>query len=179
MIRRDFLGFTAGAVAARTVLPVAAGAAPVQAAIPPAGDAHPDADLFAACAGAVAVWDEIDAMPGGQEDEVWYELSDRWADAINAVTDCRARTKAGCKAKARILILEMQATAPRPKATRNDGSRGGSPMTCCSERWRDRGRDAGGGGQCALSFAFWRREAGDGAILLLASCARGGSKCPM
>ena len=43
--RRDFLGFTAGAVAARTVLPMAAKAAP----IPVIAPGNPDAELIRQC----------------------------------------------------------------------------------------------------------------------------------
>ena len=45
--RRDFLGFTVDAVAARTVLPMAAKAAPLPAIAP--GN-HPGADLIRVCA---------------------------------------------------------------------------------------------------------------------------------
>ncbi len=111
--RRDFLAFTAGAVAARTVLPAAARAQEQSG--PSDGGDHPDAPLIAACAAAIAVWDRIEAMPPGQEDAVWDAAGAEWHDAIKAVTFIRARTALGRKAKARILILEMQGSPPPAK----------------------------------------------------------------
>ena len=68
---------------------------------------NPDSALFAACSRCVAAWDAIVAMPPGQEDEVWEALAAEWHDAVDAVSLIPARTRIGCKAKARVLILEM------------------------------------------------------------------------
>jgi hypothetical protein len=110
--RRHLLALTVGAIAARTLLPIAARAELVHGLPEVTSEGHPDAALITACAAAEAAWDEIEAMPRGQEDEVWEALSRRWNDAIAAVTNMRARTGAGCKAKARILLLDMEDQEP-------------------------------------------------------------------
>lgn len=100
-LRRDFLAFTAGAVAAKTVLPVARaevrhGGAP----------SHPDVDLIAVCAGHAA---KIQAYNQGDgdfaaldEDPLWtaYEAS------RDFISNAKPRTLEGVLAKARAAKAE-------------------------------------------------------------------------
>ena len=102
--RRDFLAFTAGAVATKTVLPLAAGAEPVQ---------HPDADLLAAAERFIEHERAIRAMPcdaSTEAEEEAQEADQRHMFSIQrALTleleTMRATTADGIAARARCLAV--------------------------------------------------------------------------
>ena len=108
-LRRDFLAFTAGAVAARTVLPRVGHAATLEAA-----PAHPDAELLALCAEFDA-WehrflatdfkaenDTPAAFAAQMEQERCRDAQDSLVDRM---CDLRAVTLEGQRARARSLLL--------------------------------------------------------------------------
>jgi hypothetical protein len=110
--RRDFLGFTAGVVVARTVLPIAAKAEEVVNTTTPAG--HPDADLlhlaerFIQHERAMQEW-PCEALPGTPEDERQYAEQSRMVDIQHSLTLqlglLRATTSDGIQARARCLAV--------------------------------------------------------------------------
>jgi hypothetical protein len=101
--RRDFLAFTAGAVAAHTVLPLAAKAAPVS----------PDARLIAYCREAIAIdneaerlWTVYIATESKEADAAFMAhtkaTNARWHDLVRAISSIPAITFEGMKAKAEV-----------------------------------------------------------------------------
>ncbi len=105
-LRRDFLAFTAGAVAARTVLPIAARAA----------EPHPDAAVFAACAAFAAADAAVTTAycvhPDTEHDE---EVSASDA-ALSAVAALRPITMAGMRAKAAVIATAFRWPLPATQA---------------------------------------------------------------
>ncbi len=102
-LRRDFLAFTAGAVAARTVLPLAAKTAPEG---QPSEGAHPDATLLTACASfavACAGIARINATPD-LTDEDAAPIIRQWNAPIDTITNLPATTLDGIRAKAQAVI---------------------------------------------------------------------------
>ncbi len=101
-LRRDFLAFTAGAVAARTVLPVAAraegvGGSPIL---------NPDAELIAACQDYLRLqrtWDAYCSnIPGDiEEDDPGYAMLEPLAELRERIVSMRATTQEGFLARAR------------------------------------------------------------------------------
>ena len=118
-LRRDFLGFTAGAVAARTVLPLAA-----RAETPPFVHAmspdHPDAKLIAAC----MAFEEADKAlydPDFDPDAPLDEHCIDWDAALGVVAELRPRTRIGLRAKASVVITALlRDIAPDPDMTMED-----------------------------------------------------------
>ncbi len=113
-LRRDFLGFTAGAVAARTVLPIAARAEtpPFVHAMSPA---HPDAALIAACMAHRSACDAVDAKMSEPCDSVDWTADAELAaenEALSVVADIRAMTLIGVKAKARAILAAFDRDIP-------------------------------------------------------------------
>ncbi len=109
--RRDFLAFTAGAVAAKTVLPLAARAEVRHVSAP---SEHPDAELIAVC----AEFDRLeqayidrggDYEPGSPEDDAAEAERDRLSAAqdplVARMCELRATTREGQAARARSLAL--------------------------------------------------------------------------
>ncbi len=92
-LRRDFLGFTAGAVAARTVLP----------AVARAESAHPDAGLIADSIEYYALQKAGAALPNEAEDAI-YAVWDRAHEVFARVVRTKPKTLIGLKAKARVVI---------------------------------------------------------------------------
>ena len=107
--RRDFLAFTAGAVAARTVLPIGARAET------PTPGSHPDADLIRICAEHAVNLETYnrDGGEGGIEnpDPLW----DAYAATRDAITAAQPQTLDGMLAKARAAKAEAG-------AARSDGT---------------------------------------------------------
>ncbi len=103
-LRRDFLGFTAGAVVARTILPVAARVAERPPFIPAMSPDHPDAALIAACMAFMKAEAALFAVPDDAPDDAHSEATDRYHDRHKALIDIRATTLAGLKAKTRAVI---------------------------------------------------------------------------
>ena len=86
--RRDFLGFTAGAVAARTVLPMAAKAAP----IPVIAPGNPDAELIRVCNEHVTNLHASNASSIDTDEDPLWDAYERTRDAISGA---KPRTLAG------------------------------------------------------------------------------------
>ncbi len=104
--RRDFLAFTAGAVAARTVLPAAA-----------MSPDHPDAKLIAACMAFEAA-DKALYHPDFDPDAPLDEQCIDWDAALAAVAELRPRTRIGLQAKASVVVTALQRDiAPDPDMT--------------------------------------------------------------
>jgi hypothetical protein len=101
-VRRDFLAFTAGAVAAKTVLPFGARAETIQ-----------DRDLMARCAAfcqAQADWDTANATPGW-DDKAINALSERWEAALKSVLACAPPTTPSERvALARAALIALRIT---------------------------------------------------------------------
>ena len=123
-LRRDFLAFTAGAVAAKTVLPIGARAAPLP--------SHPDAALL----GVIGRFMELEREymdlfddPSSIEDDHAHDLAaDRIAEAqdplLDALCSLRATTAEGIKARALCLLLADQEMDPEQDAEDHPEQRG-------------------------------------------------------
>ncbi len=92
-LRRDFLGFTAGAVTARTILPAAARA----------DEAHPDASLIADSIKYYDLQKLGAALPDEDREEI-YAVWDRAHEVFARVVRTKPKTLIGLKAKARVVI---------------------------------------------------------------------------
>jgi hypothetical protein len=109
-LRRDFLAFTAGALVAKTVLPIAAMAevSQVEKATP-----HPDAELLRLCAESSALAAQSDALIDGVEDyklPCWVEaeaLGDQAYDLKERVAAMPALTIEGMQAKAAFVVADL------------------------------------------------------------------------
>ena len=110
-LRRDFLAMTAGAVAAKTVLPMAARA---QVQVPIGGKLNPDATLLAACTAFLTHWDAMPVATGRarvcgtpechRHEEAVEAHVERGDELAEPVIGMPATTLAGLQAKARVLI---------------------------------------------------------------------------
>ena len=120
--RRDFLGFTAGAVAARTVLPMAAKAAPM----PVIAPGNPDAELIRLCAEHVANMRAYNRDGGLEDIDKPDPLWDAYERTRDAITEAKPCTLAGMQAKARAAKAEAL-------TSRTDGTE--SPEGTPAEAW--------------------------------------------
>ncbi len=112
--RRDLLGFTAGAVAARTVLPIAA-RAETSSFVHAMSPAHPDATLIAACMAHRAAWDAVETKLSEPCDSIdWTADAELAAEdkALSVVAGIRATTLIGVKAKARSILAAFDRDIP-------------------------------------------------------------------
>jgi hypothetical protein len=107
--RRDLLAFTAGAVAARTVLPLAAKAT----------ETHPDAELIRICGAFDATWQQycdccFDADPGSPEEDLAMAEQAHYLnimkDLAKQMYALRASTQDGLVARVRSQALWEQYT---------------------------------------------------------------------
>jgi hypothetical protein len=100
-LRRDFLAFTGGAIAARTVLPMAAQAETVQ---------HPDANLIGACDEYVRLQQKFEtrlaALPGDiPDDDPAWSILDPIDDLKDKIATLQATTPEGHFARARCIAF--------------------------------------------------------------------------
>jgi hypothetical protein len=105
-MRRDFLAFTAGAVVAKTVLPIAAEAKGVSFLQTSPSTADPDAILIALCATFSRACGEIrrlNATEGCADEDMDAAVEAFWAP-IGGIIDTPATTKASIQAKAQAMI---------------------------------------------------------------------------
>jgi hypothetical protein len=113
-LRRDFLAFTAGAVVAKTVLPLAAKAAPV-----------PEPDLHAACA---RFWEAHDVLERWNRheisltDETATPLTAQWHDAMVEISNHQTRTVEGIRAKAKVMLAGFDFNIPTGLTETVEGS---------------------------------------------------------
>lgn len=119
-LRRDFLSMTAGAVAARTVLPIVAKAEDDMRSVDAKGSSHPDAELIRLCSAACAMTTQSDLAyetvadipsrdprykPGCDEAN---RLGDIAYDLRQRVLGMRAHTLDGMRAKAGYVLSDLE-----------------------------------------------------------------------
>ena len=102
-LRRDFLAMTAGAVAAKTMLPLAARAQGSQIEI---FTPHPDATLLALCQAFHQACTDLAAVNAKDDptDEEIGPIVDAWGAPIDTITSTPATTLEGVRAKAQAVI---------------------------------------------------------------------------